>query len=53
MKYSLINFSLMIIILPKVSKESVISLEQYVMNTYNFEYNLLKTAGSPAGREFP
>jgi len=52
MKYDLINFSLIIIILPNASNELLISLEQYVMNIYNFEYNILKIVGSPAGREF-
>jgi group I intron endonuclease len=41
-KYGLINFSLVIIIIPNATKESVRYLEQYVIDSYNSEYNILK-----------
>jgi len=45
------NFSLIVIILPKKEKESVLDLEQFLLDNYNSEYNILKVAGSTTGRE--
>ncbi|KAI9590805.1 GIY-YIG nuclease superfamily [Syncephalis fuscata] len=51
-KYGLINFSLIIVIIPDATKESVLALEQFAMDTYKSEYNILKIAGSTAGKEY-
>lgn len=42
-------FKLIIIILPEASKESVLTLEQHLIDTLYPEYNLSPTAGSTAG----
>ena len=51
-KYGLINFTLMVIIIPESNKDSVIALEQYLMDILNPEYNILKVAGSTAGKVY-
>lgn len=51
-KYGLINFTLMVIIIPEPNKDSVIALEQYLMDTLNPEYNILKVAGSTSGKVY-
>jgi len=48
-KYGYSNFSLTVILIPNATKESVLALEQYVIDILNPEYNILKLAGSPLG----
>lgn len=40
-KYGYSNFSLTVILIPNATKESVLALEQYVIDTLNPEYNIL------------
>jgi len=49
LKYGFDNFSLTVILIPDATRESVLALEQHVMDTLNPEYNILKVAGSSAG----
>jgi hypothetical protein len=51
-KYGLAYFSLLVIIIPEATKEKVLALEQYLIDSYNPEYNILQVAGSVAGRQY-
>jgi hypothetical protein len=48
-KYGHDNFKLIIILIPEATRESVLALEQYLMDTLQPEYNILRVAGSSAG----
>jgi len=43
------NFKLIVIVTPNATKELVLVLEQYLIDTLRPEYNILKLAGSSAG----
>jgi group I intron endonuclease len=42
-------FKLIVIVIPNATKENVLVLEQYLIDTLRPEYNILKVAGSSAG----
>jgi group I intron endonuclease len=49
LKHGCDNFSLTVILLPNASKEAVLALEQYCIDTLRPDYNVSPTAGSSAG----
>lgn len=46
------NFSLIIITLPGSNTEEVLKFEQFLIDNYNSEYNILKKADSRAGHKY-
>jgi group I intron endonuclease len=48
-KYGLSSFTLILVFMPYASKKEVLALEQEILGTLKPEYNILTTAGSPAG----
>lgn len=46
------NFSLIIITIPDSNTEEVLKLEQFLIDNYNSEYNILRKAGSRAGHKY-
>jgi group I intron endonuclease len=51
LSHDMIYFSLIIIILPDKDAKELLNLEQFLIDYYNSEYNLLKKAGSTIGRK--
>jgi len=49
LKHGCDNFSLTVILLPSATKEAVLALEQYCIDSLRPEYNISPTAGSSAG----
>jgi group I intron endonuclease len=49
-KYGFSAFTLVLIVVPEATKDSVLELEQFVLDTYSPEYNIQPCANSSAGR---
>jgi len=52
LNYGMQNFSLIIITLPGSNTKEVLKFEQFLIDNYNSEYNILKKADSRAGHKY-